>query len=281
MINLRRSVAPLSLAVLALGAVACNKLDDSVPRENYGIVFADASRLNDTYVLDPTASFFSSPELVFNTSVQSVDTCVDAPYSATANDNLQGLRFLDAGESLTAALSGATRQLTKVTEPNSTEQYKIATGGGITYTPGDSLLMTIPGGTGFPAFTLKAKTAEAFTRTDPAPPAVGEGLTLAWSAASQSGSTMLVSLRYAAAGSATLNRQVYCDLVDDGSYNIAASTITGWRASTLRENVFTRWRTELKQLDTDTYALVSATLSVPTPGSEPNLSRGFNLFAAR
>ena len=112
MTDRRRSVAPLALALLVLGTLACNKLDDSVPREQYALIFADASLTNEGFILNPTASFFSSPELSFNTSVQAADTCVDAPYSAASTDNLQGLRFLDAGESLTAALGGGTRTLT-------------------------------------------------------------------------------------------------------------------------------------------------------------------------
>jgi hypothetical protein len=262
-----------AIALLALLAGACSTGTDSVPRENYGIVFVETQEVEAGYVVNPTATFFSSPQLSFNTSVQSADACVVADYDADAEDVLPNLRFLNAGEELTATLSGETRTLTRVVEANETETYEIESGGGIVFDPGDTLQLSAPGADdGFPDFSIRARTAEAFDFTEPEPPAAGEPLVLDWTPRPVPGSTMLVSLRYASTGS-TLDTQVYCDLVDDGDFTIAASQINGWRLATTRENVFTRWRTEVRQLNENSYVVVSSTLSIPTPGSGPTLAR--------
>ena len=260
------------VALLALFAGACSTGTESVPRENYGIVFAETQAVDAGYILAPTASFFSSPQLTFNTSVESANACVVAGYDPDAADNLPNLRFLNAGEQITATLSGESRTLARVVEPNNTEIYEIETGGGIVFEPGDSL--QISGGLvdGFPPFNVKARTAELFDFTEPTPPAAGEPLTLIWSPRITTGSTMLVSLRYASTGTA-LDSQVYCDLEDDGRFDIPAAQIAGWRAATTRENVFTRWRTEVRQLNDNSYVVVSSTLSIPTPGSQPTFAR--------
>jgi hypothetical protein len=261
------------VAVLALLAGACSTGTESVPRENYGIVFAETQAVESGYVLNPTASFFSSPQLSFNTSVQAADLCVVTEFDPDAEDLLPNLRFLSAGEALTATLSGETRTLNRVVAPNETETYEVQTGGGIVFEPGDTLQLSAPGADGgFPEFTIKARTAEEFTFTEPTPPAAGEGLVLTWTPRITNGSTMLVSLRYALTGSAP-DTQIYCDLVDDGSFTIPAAQIIGWRDATVRENVFTRWRTEVKQLNDNSYVVVSSTLSVPTPGSGPTFAR--------
>ena len=260
------------VALLALTS-ACSTGTETVPRENYGLVFAETQETDAGYILAPTASFFSSPQLSFNTSVESANACVVAVYDPDATDILPNLRFLNAGEELTATLSGESRTLARVVEPNDTEIYEIESGGGIVFEPGDSLQIAAPGAVdGFPLFNIKARTAEEFTFTEPTPPAAGEPLVLSWSPRVTTGSTMLVSLRYASAGT-TLDSQVYCDLEDDGTFTVPAAQIAGWRAATTRENVFTRWRTEVRQLNDNSYVVVSSTLSIPTPGSAPTFSR--------
>lgn len=268
----RRSI----LALVVLATAACNSLDNSTPRGNYAIVFADAFNTTAGYRLSPTVAFFSSPQLSFNTSVYSADTCVVTTYDANANDNLSGITYLDAGAAVTAQIGDTTRTLTRSTATDGTQTYKITTGSAFAFTPGDSLQVTVPGATsGFSPFVIKGRTAEAFTASEPTPPAAGEPLTLTWSAAPAVGSTMLVSLRYASPSSSggALDRQIYCDLVDDGSYAIAPSLITDWRVATTRSYVFTRWRTEIKQVNSSSVAILTSTFSVPTPGSQPTLAR--------
>src|SRR6185436_17645695 len=68
----------------------------------------------------------------------------------------------------------------------------------VVYTPGDSIVVTIPGATGgYPASDIRGKTAEPFTNDPVVPPAGTETIQFRWSAATDLNSAMIISLRYA------------------------------------------------------------------------------------
>ena len=271
---------PLVATLLLAATVGCNSTEPNIPRENYALIFSEARAVSGGgFVTLPNASFVRSAQLRISSSVSPLDQCIDTGYDPDlSGSDLGDITFFDAGAAVTVEAGEQSRQLTRVIESNDSESYQITSGGGLPYTPGDTIEFTIPGAPdGFPAFFVRARSAEAFTFTEPAVPAVGQPIQLAWTATGiPAGSAMLVSLRYESATSTTgLDRQIFCELIDDGSFAIPSSIAGGWRLATERESAMSRWRTQFKQIDGNTFAAVSSNFTVPTPGSTPTLARTF------
>jgi hypothetical protein len=232
---------------------------------SYGFLTVAANYDSVSYGASPTAVFYTSTALVLPSSRVNQDSCRIISYSVLppATDTVS---FLDAGASLTLAVGGGSVSLPKTTQ-GSTTSYRIAANGRVTFTPGDSATLTIPGASpGFPATTIAFRTAEAFTRDSVAVPAAGAGIPLVWTPAGDSTSKMVFSLRYASSGSPKLNQQVYCVLRDDGAFTIPVALAGGWRFAyqDRREVAATRWRTRILSTADATVETI-ATFDVPTP----------------
>jgi hypothetical protein len=156
--------------------------------------------------------------------------------------------------------------------PIGAASFNYQTAEAITFTPGDSARISVPGEVGqFPAAELTVKTAEAFTVAPVAIPAIGDNLDITWTPAGDTSSAMLISLRYADEGATTLNTQIFCDVSDGGQITIESNLLSGWVAAEagLREVAASRVRTD--QTGSDEGFLLHALSSYDVRGtvSEP------------
>ena len=247
-----------------LGLAAClNTTDNRGPELNYGFVFLETNSEDGQIVTSPNAVFYRTQQLVLPSTNGTQDICLEAPFNA---DPIGGSLppQLSAGATVQVALSGETATLSPVTTVEGT-RYVVPGGTSMLFTPGDSATVTIPGDEeGFPSWTLKAKTAEAFTPQEVPHPTEAVALQLRWApAATSTGSRMLVSLRYPSdQGDGML--QLYCELNDDGTHDVDPQTSSGWRAANDAETevVWSRWRIT-GQGKTGAALLVISTYQVP------------------
>lgn len=131
-------------------------------------------------------------------------------------------RTLEAGAALTAMVSGGSAQVTRVAA-GLTIRYEMAAGLGLAYTPGDTLEVLVPGAAeGFPATSIRVRTAEPFDVDPMTPPAIDEPLTVFWSPPPVPGSLMTLALRYSTVTGGLPNAEIYCVFADDGSGTVPA-----------------------------------------------------------
>lgn len=256
---------PKTMAVLgaAFGLTAClSTTDPNERQQNYGFVILEAEQDLETYALTPTALFYRTGLLQLPSTNTATDTCFIAPFFEDGSEG-NFPPSISAGESIELTLSGGTAVLTPRALLGRTE-YRMSEGMTLPYIPGDTVTVEIPGAAdGFPAWTLKARTAEAFTHV-PTPEGLDtEVLPLRWDAAPRPGSKMLVSLRYPTAEGM---EQIYCELIDDGAYDVGAQRAQGWRLANPegREEAWSRWRITGEQ-NGGSILLVLSTFEVPTP----------------
>ena len=239
---MNRSTLALLGAVLGLSA-CLNTVDNRGPEQNYGFVFLETFSEDGAFVTNPNAVFYRTNQLQLPSTNSTTDMCLVGLYS---DDQTGGTlpASVSAGSSMEVALSGQTATLAPLTTGEGT-RYIVVDGTPLPFEPGDTATVTIPGAEdGFPEWTLKAKTAEAFTPQVVPTPTTAEPIPLRWSpAASSPGSKMLVSMRYPSeSGDAML--QVYCELNDDGAYDVDPVTSQGWRLADPSEKdvLWARWR---------------------------------------
>ena len=239
---MNRNILALLGAVVGLSA-CLNTSEPGGPEQNYGFVFLETFSQEGDFVTNPNAVFYRTRQLQLPSTNGTSDMCLVGLYS----DDQTGGQLpasVSAGQSIQVALSGDTRSLAPVTTGEGT-RYIVTNGTSLAFNPGDTATVTIPGAEeGFPEWTMKAKTAEAFTPQAVPSPANPEAIPLRWSpAASTPGSKMLVSMRYPSDnGDAML--QVYCELNDDGAHDVDPSTSQGWRLADPSEKdvLWSRWR---------------------------------------
>jgi hypothetical protein len=270
------------LAAAALAAAACSDPLPSVPERTiaYTVLATQQNVAGDAYVLRPTALFFRTNSLNLVSSANAPDQCVDrayAPHSPAVADTFPAVTYLNAGESVALETNaGTTSTLIATTDAYGKSYYAPAANASVApFTPGDVVTLTVPGGgtatNAFPATTLSQTTVTPFTAGDVATSSNDpEGLKITWSAPPTPPSGvvptgMLVSLRYASFGTGAANREVFCSLVDDGSYVIPVDVAAGWFKSLPNGHdiLFTRWRADVVQSG-NIYTSVVSTITVPT-----------------
>lgn len=256
-----RSRIPVLLAVAALSAACIDPLETSNGR--FGAITAaafDGGAAN--YTMRPEAAFYGETDLSYEPFTS--DTCLLAqffPNSTTINGSL---RFLDAGDRLLTSVSGRVDTLVPVSNIG-LRIYQSPNAGGIPYTPGDTLTITIPGAA-FPASAISVRTAEPFTHSAVGVPVADEPLSLTWTPATVAGSQMTFSLRYANSFSTTgLNEQVFCSFVDDGAATVPAAILGGWinALNAQRQTKATRIRSREVTVDARTRLSLLSTFSQP------------------
>jgi hypothetical protein len=174
--------------------------------------------------------------------------------------------FLDAGTPVTTLIGTRLDTLPRVTGTTSTLYVK-PNGETIPYTPGDSMVVTIPGAVGgYPAATIRAKTAEAFNADTIPVPAGSEAIQLRWDRGHDLGSAMIVELRYNPTGGSQPTRELLCSYTDDGVDSIPFRQHQPWSSGTAsaREVVFTRLRTNFINVSNGLLEVIS-TFQRPTP----------------
>jgi Tfp pilus assembly protein PilW len=239
-----RRTARLATVVLG-GAVlaACQSSIDSPDAAPIGVLQIDVNGDATPTRTVPTVTFVRAYGLTLGNTQTPGDQCSvlgldESPQTPSA------VAGVSAGEALSLALSGTTTQLVP-TEQSYGRVYAPASQATVTFQPGDSAKVTIPGAQGgFPAATFAIKTAETVIFSAiPAPANMTTAdLPLAWNAGDDN-SAMLISLRYQVPNEAS-PRQVLCAMEDDGAFTVPEEFLSGWKAttSTNRRVVATRVR---------------------------------------
>lgn len=254
------------LPVLATAfVVACdNSLEGFDQQGTWGFITIGATKSA------AGAHFASAEGLFFKGNLSAVpnadftsDTCADV--LLTEGNNLSGVTYLDAGPSVSAAFGGVARTLDRTTTALGIA-YRPP--GPLSYTPGDSIVVDVSGvAGGFPAGTIRAKTAEAFGFPADIPiPAGTEAVQLTWDIPQDQRSAMVVSLRYATSQNPSVaTRNVLCTFVDDGRDSIPFRWHQNWSASSgVKAVVATRLRTHYVAAGEGNLGVIS-TYRVPTP----------------
>lgn len=249
--------------MLAAVSLACDGSTPPPPTHDYGFLVLNAVAGDAEYLTQPTAIFYRTGGLIIPTSRITQDSCLVLPLQTAPGPGT--VSSLDAGETVSLAVGEDAYTLVKFTENGLS--YYAHPDTFITYTPGDSVVLEIPGAApGFPEATIRAMTAEAFILQPVGVPVAGAPIDLSWTPAIRAGSKMTISLRYATPGSATVNQQILCHLIDDGAHAVPAALTSGWRNAHAgnRNAVATRLRTS--EMEPPGAALqVSSTFTVPTP----------------
>ncbi len=216
-----------------------------------------------TYVTSPNGQFFVGNLSSIPDSRVRPDTCIEL--LVTPQNPLQ-VTFLDAGSAITTQFGTRTDTLPRVSSSSGTLYEKSTP---ISFRPGDSLIVRIPGANGgFPASEIRAKTAEAFTLDSlivrPSPAAVQ----LRWTPATDGNSSLVAEFRYSSTGSTNFNQLIRCAFVDDGADSVAFRVMQPWvgQNANARNATYTRLRTNLVQIVGGWLEVIS-TFPVPTPSS--------------
>ncbi|MDQ6886286.1 MAG: hypothetical protein M3068_03225 [Gemmatimonadota bacterium] len=216
-------------AALALSA-ACSGVTDSRPTLDFGVITLEAAGEGQAYTTRPVAVFYRTSGVQLPTSTISQDSCAILPFTASPIVSRDTLVYVSAGDSIGVTVGAASGQL-KPASQNGVQSYVLPGLGGVSYSPGAVAMFSVPGSPGgFPAATISIRTSEAFSLGSiTAAPAVGQGIPVTWTPAGDATSKLQLSLEYATVGSARLDQQIACALVDDGSAVIPAALVGGWR----------------------------------------------------
>lgn len=179
--------------------------------------------------------------------------------------------YTDPGSPVRVTVGPTTVTLVETQQQSGLRAY---TAGSFAVTPGEMATLSVPGAAGgFPQTSATVRTAEPFT-VSPVPVVEDPpGIPLQWTVpeAPIVGQIMVVSLRYAGAGGTQLDRQILCELPDNGSYTVPADLGTGWGdpGVQVRSVVFQRVRRQVVPIGENllefgsTYDVIGST-STPT-----------------
>jgi hypothetical protein len=254
-------------ALAAAVVVACDSgFTDVTPDQHWGFVNVTASRAaNGQHYTSPDAFFFFGTVSAVPNAQLVVDSC--SPATFTSGNTLQDVTYLDAGSPVTTLLGARLDTLPRNVGTAGTT-YKKPAGAEIPYTPGDSIVVSVPGSVGgFPAAEIRARTAEAFAVEPVAMPTGTNAIQLRWTRSTDFNSAMIVSLRYSAPGSSgQLNRQILCAFTDDGVDSITFRQYEPWLTNNglLSDLYLTRLRTVFQAVPDGLLEVIS-TYQVPTP----------------
>jgi hypothetical protein len=190
----------------------------------------------------PTATFENTTQSGYPNSRDTTNSCAVSDMTGGVTS---GQESLDAGDSVAFTSDRGTVYLYPVSDFLGTTSYRASTNS-VSLTPGTEVTFEIPGAPGgFPAATLSALTAPAFTELSPIPTsvAVADSMVVTWAPPGDDSSRIEVALQYGAAGIPLVNRQVLCQWRDDGRQAIAGSLLVEWSRASLRQVQVTRFRT--------------------------------------
>ncbi|MEA3247096.1 MAG: hypothetical protein U9Q74_13160 [Gemmatimonadota bacterium] len=243
-----RSVPLVAVALAVLAVAACDFQPGGLAGSPVALGTFTTGRAGTTYSMQPIIGFYRVTGAVFVNTAFVTDTCFEAPYADTTSQNSNASLAISAGDYVVLAVSGRSDTLRRSSTVD--PFYRVGGGLSIPFTPGDSMVITVKGDpNGFPASTFRGKTAEPFTFGPITKPADGNPITITWSPAGVGGSAILVALRFASGTSTTIDRQVACTLVDDGTATIPGTTILNWLRATKHDVVGQRLRSILQQVD--------------------------------
>ena len=258
------------LGVLAVGAAtafvaACDTSSSFSPDDRlWSFVTINALR-NDAgeHRTAPTAYFFRGAVSSIPNAAIKPDSCFPTEPFVAPTPGFGNVTYLDAGAAVTTTIGGVATELPRV-QASGTLSYNLGSAS-VVYTPGDSVVITAPGAAGgYPGFTARGKTAEAFTMT-PLVPAVGATLPVRWSAASDNNSALILSLQFVPQNT-TQRLEIRCAFADDGVDSIPSRFHDLWSnpSNSSRTVVATRLRTLIAGVGDGGFELIS-TYALPTP----------------
>ncbi len=263
-------------AALALSVAALTGCISTEPpaTQDYGfvVIVGEPDGAGGSVVSNPLAYFLRTSQIGISENGATRDNCEVGQIPASS-EPVPGLPYLDAGPQITVGTPGGPIVLVRDAIPN---QILYSAEGDFSHTPGGALSVAVPGADGgFPEMAVTGNSAPAFTFQEvPVSEDVASDIVLTWDAPAVAGrTTMNVSLRYAADGT-TLNRQIFCSLVDDGTYTIDRLLADGWHnaQNDLRDALFERVQIELQAepATESTLVLFSTYLqSEPAPAPAP------------
>lgn len=234
-------------------------------RERTGFISASTVSVGagPIYALNFTGAFYRYDDL--GTGIEPPETCQAYNYS-TDPTPLASLPTMSAGPALYTLVSGRADTLF-TSDALGFTTYELTSVNSVPHTPGDTLTVEIPGALdGFPATTLRVRTAEPFTH-DPVGTAASESpLPLTWTAAPAPGSLMLFYLRFNASGTSDLpDTEIHCAFTDDGSAQIIPPYSTAWSnaSAVSRSVVAQRVRQTRVEIDSKTRVTLLSFFDVP------------------
>lgn len=263
--SLRSRLGFLAVGAATVFVAACDTSNSFAPDQRLWS-FVTIGALRDAageHRTAPTAVFFrGSVSSIPNAQIKP-DSCFPAAPFVPASSDFGNVTYLDAGAAVTTTIGGVATELPRQ-QSSGTLSYGLGSAT-IAYRPGDSVVVTAPGAAGgYPGFTARGKTAEAFTM-DAVTPATGATIPLRWSAASDNNSAIILSLQYVPQNS-TARLEIRCAFADDGVDSIPSRFHDLWSNTnnTSRSFVATRLRTLIAGVGDGGFELIS-TYSLPTP----------------
>jgi hypothetical protein len=272
MIQLRssktRAVAALAAVIVAAGSVACNESLSLDENSTWGFIFLQAQDGGGgTYRVAPNGVFFLGQITGIPDSRVRPDSCFEPRAFTGESSTFEGVTFLDAGATITTRLGTVSHEIPRTVVGGNTS-YELLGGATLDYTPGDSVHVTIPGATGgFPQANVNGRSAEAFTIQPLVVPTDNKPIQLRWTPAPDTGSSMILSLRFRANNS-TQTVEIPCAFNDDGIDSILFADYSPWTATTNQQttSVATRLRTSLVQVPNGFLELIS---TFRAPSTQP------------
>ena len=211
----------------------------------------------------PQALFYSSVSAPTLSGRGTSDICGQFQYPSPPS--AESIEEIPAGESVTLTVQGTAYSLVPTTI-GTRETYTMPEPG-ISYRPGDSVTVDVPGAVGgFPEMTIDGRTAEPFA-LGPIGTTSGASDVMTWAPAGDDSSRMVLSMQYHddLRPEAGLNTQVFCTFRDDGAGTIQAALLRGWTtASGERRVQAARWRSAVANEDDAVLYLVSTYTVIKT-----------------
>lgn len=264
---------PAALALSVTALAGCISTEPPATHD-YGfvVIVGEPDGAGGSVVSNPIAYFLRTSQLGITENGATRDNCEVGQIPASSDPG-PNLPYLDAGSQVVVGTPSGPIVLVRDAIPN---QIIYSAEGDHPHAPGGALTVGVPGADGgFPEMSVAGNAAPAFTFQEvPVSEDAASDILLTWDAPAVAGrTTMNVSLRFAA-DATTPNRQIFCSLVDDGSYTIDRLLADGWHNSQgdVRDALFERVQIELQDepATRSTLVLFSTYLqSDPAPAPAP------------
>ena len=260
----------VALIVATIGVSACDAVTGSSGGSPIAVGGIAARTKGTGFTTAPEIAFYRVSGATFVSAAGVTDTCFITTYSTATSTGGTPATALSAGPYVSLAIGNRVDSLTH-TGGSLDAVYRTSLPAGIPFTPGDSVVITIPGDrAGYPASTFRGRTAEAFTMGQLVVPANGNPINLTWTPATDLNAAMFVTFRYIdpTTSATAFNRQIACSFIDDGTGQVPATIATFWIMATTRDMTAQRVRTILQQIDVPlAYFNIISAFDWPTPTS--------------
>jgi len=229
------------LAAVVIFADACGAGSPPTSRPLGVFNVVDSSNGAGGYVVKPTGVFWSASNLTLPYSGNVPDSCVDTVYFPPVVDTATLTNQLDAGPQVSFQTDLGTGVMTPDTIPGKLISYQYH-GPGVPHTPGADIIFTIPGAAGgVDAATQHMVTAKRLV-LGPVDTAPADSLHLTWLIGQPGLAAVNIYLIYATATSSILNRQIFCQLYDDGDQYLNVFISKKWKNAAQTQQKVTAFR---------------------------------------